>query len=94
MAEKSFKDMLNAAEGIKKAKVIPIVIGAENVSIPCEKATIEEAEEIWANLEASFDTKEGFGLTANQIGVNKCVGFIRYAEKTYRSGCHRIPKSR
>lgn len=84
MAEKSFKDMLNDAEGVKKVKVIPIVTGIENISAPCENATIEEAEEIWANLKASLDPEVGFGLTANQIGVNKCVGFIRYAGKEYR----------
>lgn len=84
MAEKSFKDMLNDAEEIKGAKIIPIVTGVENICTPCENATIEEAEEIWANLEASLDSEAGFGLTANQIGVNKRVGFIRYAEKEYR----------
>ena len=84
MVEKSFKDMLNDAEGVKEIEVVPIVVGIENISTPCENATIEEAEEIWANLEASLDPEAGFGLTANQIGVNKRVGFIRYAEKTYR----------
>ena len=84
MAEKSFKDMLNDAEGVKEGKVIPVVIGADNISTPCENATIEEAEEIWANLEASLDPATGYGLTANQIGINKRVGFIRYAGKTYR----------
>ena len=84
MAEKSFKDMLNEAEGVKEAKVISIVTGIENISTPCENATIEEAEEIWANLEASLDPEAGFGLVANQIGVNKRVAFIRYAGKDYR----------
>ena len=81
MAEKSFKDILNDAEGIKEVEVIPVVTGVENISTPCENATIEEAEEIWANLKASLDPEAGFGLTANQIGVNKRVGFIRYAGK-------------
>ena len=84
MVEKSFKDMLNDAEGPKEAKVIPVVIGVENISTPCTSATLDEAEEIWANLEASLDRSRGYGLTANQIGVNKRVGFINYAEKTYR----------
>lgn len=84
MAEKSFKDMLNDAEGVKVAEAIPVVIGVENISTPCENATMEEAEEIWANLEASLNPEAGFGLTANQIGVNKRVGFIRYAGKEYR----------
>lgn len=84
MSEKSFKDMLDDAEGVKEAVVIPVVIGAENISTPCENATIEEAEELWANLDASLDPEKGFGLTANQIGVNKRVGFIRYAGKEYR----------
>lgn len=76
--------MLNEAEGVKEAKVISIVTGIENISTPCENATIEEAEEIWANLEASLDPEAGFGLVANQIGVNKRVAFIRYAGKDYR----------
>jgi len=84
MVEKSFKDMLNAAEGIKGAKVIPIVTGVNNISTPCETATIEEAEEIWANLEVSLDLDAGYGLTANQIGINKRVAFIRYAGKEYK----------
>lgn len=87
MSEKSFKDMLNDAEGIKDLKDIkatPIVVGVENINTPCENATIEEAEELWANLEVSLDSETGFGLTANQIGSNKRVGFIRYAGKEYR----------
>ena len=84
MIEKSFKDMLNDAEGVKEAQIIPVVTGVENISTPCENASIEEAEEIWLNLEASLDPAAGFGLTANQIGINKCVGFIRYAGKEYR----------
>lgn len=84
MIEKSFKDTLNDAEGIKEVKVISIVMGVENINAPCGNATIEEAEEIWANLKASLDPAVGFGLTANQIGINKRVGFIRYAGKEYR----------
>ena len=84
MPEKSFKDMLNDAEGVKAVQVISVVTGVENISTPCENATIEEAEEIWANLEASLNPEAGFGLTANQIGVNKRVGFIQYAGKVYR----------
>ncbi len=84
MIEKSFKDMLDTAEGVKDVKVVPIVLGVNNISTPCDSATIEEAEEIWANLEASLNPDAGFGLTANQIGVNKRVGFIKYAGKIYR----------
>ncbi len=84
VTEKSFKDMLNSAEDIKKVAAVPILIDIKDISTPCENATIEEAEEIWANLEASLNPDAGFGLTANQIGVNKRVGFIRYAGKEYR----------
>ena len=76
--------MLNTAEGVKEARIIPVVTGVENISTPCENATIEEAEEIWANLEASLNPEVGFGLSANQIGINKRVGFIQYAGKKYR----------
>ncbi len=81
---KSFKDMLSDAEGVKEAKTIPVIVGANNINTFCENATIEEAEEIWANLKASLNPETGFGLTANQIGVNKRVGYIRYAGKEYR----------
>jgi len=84
MNEKSFKDMLDDAEGVKEGKVISVVTGVENISTPCENATIEEAEEIWANLKASLNSDAGYGLTANQIGINKRVGFIKYAGKEYR----------
>lgn len=84
MTEKSFKDKLNDAEGIKDAKVVPIVTGVENISTSCENATIEEAEQLWSDLEATLDATEGYGLTANQIGVNKRVAFIKYSGKTYR----------
>ncbi len=84
MSKESFKDMLAAAEGIKEGKIIQVVTGIENISTPCENATIEEAEEIWANLKASLNTDTGYGLTANQIGINKRVGFIRYGGKEYR----------
>lgn len=82
--KESFKDMLNVAASAKIVEAIPVITGVENISDPCENATIDEAEELWANLEASLDPEAGFGLTANQIGVNKRVGFIRYAGKEYR----------
>jgi len=82
--KESFKDMLNVAASAKIVKGIPVITGVENISDPCENATIDEAEELWANLAASLDSEAGFGLTANQIGVNKRVGFIRYAGKEYR----------
>lgn len=82
--KESFKDMLNVAASAKIVEAIPVITGVENISDPCENATIDEAEELWANLEASLDSEAGFGLTANQIGVNKRVGFIRYAGKEYR----------
>lgn len=84
MAEKSFKEMLSETENLQEVDALPIVIGVENINTPCEEATIEEAEEIWAKLEASLDPIAGFGLVANQIGINKRVAFIRYADKEYR----------
>lgn len=84
MLEKSFKDLLKAAVGIRDPRAIPVITGVENICTLCVPATIKEAEEIWADLKESLDTDVGFGLTANQIGVNKRVGFIRYADKEYR----------
>lgn len=85
MKDISFKDALNRAElNNEVVESVPIVIGVENISEPCEKATLDEAETIWLKLEASLDLKTGFGLTANQIGINKRVSLIKYAEKTYR----------
>jgi len=83
MSEKSFKDMLEDADEIKEGKALPIVTGAKNINTPCENATINEAEEIWANLKASLNVSAGYGLTANQIGINKRVSFIKYAGKEY-----------
>ena len=83
VGEKSFKEMLSEVD-VVQSEIVPIVIGAENISGPCGDATIEEAEKIWPKLEASLDPQGGFGLTANQIGINKKVAFIRYADKNYR----------
>jgi len=84
MVEKSFKDMLDTAEGSKEGIAIPVITDINIISTLCTNATMEEAEDIWANLEASLNSDAGYGLTANQIGINKRVGFIKYAGKEYK----------
>jgi len=81
----SIKDLLSA--GMKsRGEVKPrkIIVGdREFLSEKCKSATFNEAEEIWAILEASLGDN-GFGLSANQIGIRKAVGFIKFKDKTYK----------
>ena len=89
------KDLLEAIGG-EKAKAIPrkiIVNNVEFLSKPCTPATFTEAEEIWPILEASLIGVNGFGLTANQIGIQKAVGFIEFNGKTYKLLNPRIVES-
>jgi len=49
-----------------------------------EKTTIEEAEKIWPLLEEALKEKSGFGLSAIQIGIPKCVALVIYNNNTYK----------
>lgn len=52
--------------------------------VPCEKATIEEGEEIAARLfRIMTDRGDGFGLAANQIGIQKQVCAFNVKEPIY-----------
>lgn len=80
----SFKDELTALDAPKDVSSRDIVVGLENISTVCIEATLEEAEQIWPILEASLDTKVGFGLAAIQIGIPKKVGIIKYRGEILR----------
>jgi peptide deformylase len=82
---KSFKEVLND-EYKKELEIVscPIILGIENISIPSEDATLEEAEKIWPILEASLNLKHGYGLAAIQIGIPKKIAIVYYNEKMYR----------
>jgi peptide deformylase len=89
--QKNFKEILEnidledlRSESKIKENIISVITGKENINIPSEKATIDEAEEIWSKLDKTLDTKLGFGLAAIQIGINKRVGLVKYNNKTYK----------
>jgi len=67
-----------------KVTAKPIITGVDKITVSSEKATLEEAEEIWPVLEASLDLDKGYGLAAIQIGIPKKVAFIHYNGKIYR----------
>lgn len=52
--------------------------------VPCEKTTIEEGEEIAAKLfRVMTDRGDGYGLAANQIGIQKQVFVINVKKPQY-----------
>jgi len=81
---KSFKDELNDLENSENIVPLEILTTKEKISTLCTTTTIEEAELIWKKLAVSLDDSIGYGLAANQIGINKRVALIKYAGKTYR----------
>lgn len=81
----SLKDALNESTTIQVQPRAIIKNNRDFLSEPCEKATVVEAEEIWAVLEATLDAHgNGFGLSANQIGIKKAVALIKFGDKTYK----------
>jgi peptide deformylase len=58
----------------------PIVTDIKLLRKKCEDATEEEAKEIIKDLEDTFATKKGYGLSAPQIGIYKNVAIIRMGE--------------
>lgn len=81
----NLKDALNE-NIINQVQPRPIIKNNRDfLSEPCEKASIVEAEEIWGILEATLDVHgDGFGLSANQIGIKKAVALIKFEDKTYK----------
>lgn len=87
------KDLLAASDsGSKNVEPRLIITDREFLSQKCKSATFNEAEEIWPILEASLGDN-GFGLTANQIGIQKAVCFIRFGDKTYKLLNPRVSES-
>ncbi len=68
---------------------IDIVTDERKMRVPCENATQEEANEIYTLLEQKLIELEkcgtpGYGLAANQIGIQKRVALITYAGKVIK----------
>ena len=53
-----------------------IVTDVNELRKPCEKATLEEANEIVEKLKQQLLMSEGLGLAANQIGIRKNVCYL------------------
>ena len=81
---KSFKDTLDNLDKLEEVQPASILTGVENINMPSENTTIEEAEKIWPILEASLNLDKGIGLSAVQIGILKRVALINYNNKIYR----------
>ena len=63
---------------------IGIVQDEAFLRVPCEKTTIEEGEEIAARLfRVLSDRGDGYGLAANQIGIQKQVCVFNVKEPVY-----------
>lgn len=69
---------------ILKSDSTDIVQDEAFLRVPCEKVTIEEGEEIAARLfRVMTDRGDGYGLAANQIGIQKQVFVINVKEPQY-----------
>ena len=61
----------------KLQKKLKIVKSKELLSIPCEKVSVEEGEQIAIKLiEVLGKNENGLGLSANQIGIRKSVSIV------------------
>lgn len=55
-----------------------IVCDRKELSVPCEVVTKNDnITEIVQDLKDTLATKKGWGLTANQIGINKKISYIK-----------------
>ena len=80
------KDELNAVEDVQiEVPARKLIKGTDPIiNSPCRIATKSEAEGIWPILEATLATLDGYGLFANQIGIPKAIGLIKFNDKTYK----------
>lgn len=58
-----------------------IVTNIKDLRRPCLTVDKECVDEIIQDLKDTLKTKEGYGLTANQIGYNKAVSVIRIPQR-------------
>lgn len=69
---------------ILESDSIDIVKNKAKLSLPCEKTTIEEGEEIANKLFRVLNARgDGYGLAANQIGINKQVCVLNVKKPVY-----------
>ena len=74
---------MESSEEIKKDE-LKIVTDLKILNQVSEKASLDEAYEIWGRLEKTLEDKDGFGLSAIQIGIPKKVAIIKYKDKIYK----------
>lgn len=79
----SFKERLQNTDDVLEIVSVPVLQG-DVIKEKSTDATIEEAEKVWPILEASLDSKMGYGLAACQIGIHKRIGFVKFGDKTFR----------
>ena len=74
---------MESSEEIKKDE-LKIVTDLKILNQVSEKASLDEAYDIWERLEKTLEDKDGFGLSAIQIGILKKVALIKYKDKIYK----------
>jgi len=83
----TFKSALNVLdqENGRKYKPAKLIFNDLKVlSRACVDATLVQAIEIWPVLEATLEVVDGYGLSANQIGIQKRIAVIKYGNEIYR----------
>ena len=61
-----------------------IITDISKLRVISEKATKEEAEQIWPRLEETLKGNPGLGLSAIQIGIQKRVAVVSYRGRFLR----------
>lgn len=75
---------MKSIKEIIESDSIDIVQDEQFLKLPCEKATIEEGEEIANKLFRVLNERgDGYGLSANQIGIQKQVVAINVKKPYY-----------
>jgi peptide deformylase len=83
----SLKDELNSLTELPAIQPVPATLiknDREYLAQPCAPTTLIQATEIWPVLEATLDKIGGYGLAANQIGIQKRVAIIKYKGEIYK----------
>lgn len=74
MSEKTYKPIFIKEEKPK----LPIVTNYAELKKPCQLVTKEDnVKEIVQRLKDTFNCCDGYGLSANQIGINKRVSYVK-----------------